>query len=102
MSPSSMNNQFAWFLAKFLRIDINYRQEPKENESIASSDTFVEREPTAKEWLSQFRPSRSSTNAYLLSLFPFLSWIFHYNVQWLIGDLIAGTFPLWSPLSKLF
>jgi hypothetical protein len=27
--------------------------------------------------------------AYLKSLFPFLQWLPRYNLQWLIGDLIA-------------
>lgn len=89
----STQNRFAWFLAEFLRIDVDYRREAKDNDSIASTDTFVEREPTAAEWLSQFKPSRAATKSYLLSLFPFLSWIFHYNAQWLFGDLIAGPSP---------
>ena len=27
---------------------------------------------------------------YLISLFPILKWILHYNIRWLYGDLVAG------------
>lgn len=58
--------------------------------SIQTSDTFIEEQPTSIEWILSQLPSRRDTTDYLLSLFPFLSWIGHYNVQWLIGDLVAG------------
>jgi sodium-independent sulfate anion transporter 11 len=32
----------------------------------------------------------SATQRYLRSLFPFLDWIFHYNLTWLFGDVVAG------------
>lgn len=77
-------------LAKILGIQVDYRQENREDRSISSSETFVDVEPTAKEWLSKFKPTKSGATAYITSLFPFLQWIFHYNLQWLTGDLIAG------------
>src|SRR5947208_2126587 len=60
--------------------------------SIQTSDTFIEEQPTSLEWILSQLPSRRDTTNYLLSLFPFLSWIGHYNVQWLIGDLVAGMY----------
>jgi len=50
----------------------------------------VEQEPTAAEYLSKFNPSASATKRYVRSLFPFWDWIFHYNLTWLFGDVIAG------------
>lgn len=98
MSPTTA--RIGHFLAKILFIDTNYRNEPKEDltgsggESIfstTSADTFVEEEPTAAEWLRKtLIPSRARAARYIHSLFPFTAWIAHYNVQWLIGDLIAG------------
>ncbi|CAG5170167.1 uncharacterized protein ALTATR162_LOCUS7137 [Alternaria atra] len=78
--------------AKVLGINLDYRKEPEVSgaASISSVETYVEREPTAKEWLSQFKPSATATKRYLRSLFPFMDWILHYNLTWLFGDFIAG------------
>lgn len=51
---------------------------------------YVEAEPTAKAALEQLIPTAAGVKRYFRSLFPFLSWIFHYNLTWLSGDLIAG------------
>lgn len=82
-------------VARSLGIDVDYRQEPEDTfrsaaKSISSVDTFVENEPTAAEWLAQYRPTAGGAKRYLRSLFPFWSWIFHYNLQWMLGDVIAG------------
>jgi sodium-independent sulfate anion transporter 11 len=82
-------------VAKVLGINVDYRKEadPLENSgalSVSSVDTYVEREPTASEYLSKFTPSFSAFKRYLRSLFPFLDWIFHYNLTWLFGDVVAG------------
>ncbi|KAI0540775.1 sulfate transporter family-domain-containing protein [Xylaria digitata] len=58
--------------------------------SIQTADSFFEEQPTVKEVLTSIIPSRKGILEYVLSLFPFLSWIGFYNVQWLIGDLVAG------------
>ncbi|KAK4153391.1 sulfate transporter family-domain-containing protein [Chaetomidium leptoderma] len=52
--------------------------------------TFVEEPPLVLDYLGSLAPSGKELYGYLLSLFPFLSWIGHYNLQWLIGDLVAG------------
>ncbi|XPT02843.1 hypothetical protein M3J09_011949 [Ascochyta lentis] len=82
-------------VAKVLGINVDYRREadPLENSgalSVSSVDTYVEREPTAIEYLSKFTPSFGAVKRYLRSLFPFLDWIFHYNLTWLFGDVVAG------------
>lgn len=87
-------------VAKVLGINVDYRKEadPLENSgklSVSSVDTYVEYEPTAAEWLSNFTPSATAFKRYLRSLFPFLDWIFHYNLTWLFGDVIAGEFKIW-------
>ncbi|KAK8125273.1 sulfate permease [Apiospora kogelbergensis] len=58
--------------------------------SIQTTDSFVEDQPTSVEWLSELVPTGDEVFAYIKSLFPFLSWIGFYNVQWLLGDLVAG------------
>lgn len=78
--------------AKVLGINLDYRKEPEVSgaASISSVETYVEREPTAKEYFSKFTPSGSAAKRYIKSLFPFWNWIFHYNFTWLFGDIIAG------------
>ena len=58
--------------------------------SIQTTDTFVEQQPTTLEWLLELTPSQQDVVDYIASLFPFLNWIWHYNLQWLTGDLVAG------------
>ncbi|KAI3329439.1 sulfate permease [Xylariaceae sp. AK1471] len=58
--------------------------------STQTADSFFEEQPTVKEVLIRIIPSKRDIYDYILSLFPFLSWISFYNVQWLIGDLVAG------------
>ena len=55
-----------------------------------AGDPFVEEPPRVIDALRGFPPSRTQFTEYFLSLFPFISWIGHYNLQWLIGDLVAG------------
>lgn len=79
--------------AKVLGINLDYRkEEPLASgaASISSVETYVETEPTAAEWLSKFKPSGSGIKHYFRSLFPFWNWIFHYNLTWLFGDVVAG------------
>lgn len=82
-------------LAKFLRIRLEKPQSSRDGvtrgESIISSaDTFVEEEPRTADYLAELAPSGRDVLNYLVSLFPFLSWIGFYNLQWLLGDLVAG------------
>ena len=85
-------------LAKALGIKLNYRDELNNQEilrgesvfSIQTADTFVEEEPRSIEWIQDTLPGPQELVAYCRSLFPFLSWIGSYNLQWLFGDLVAG------------
>jgi sodium-independent sulfate anion transporter 11 len=88
-------------VAKALAIDLDYRQrhEPKDAvqsaaDSFQSIEVYEEREPTVGEVLRHLVPNKSNTLGYVRSLFPFWSWIFHYNWTWMIGDIIAVSTPL--------
>jgi len=65
-------------------------------ESINSADTFIEEPPHVGEFFLGFIPTGQQVYKYLFSLFPFLSWIGRYNLQWLLGDLVAGK-RIWTP-----
>ncbi|KAG5946076.1 hypothetical protein E4U60_004558 [Claviceps pazoutovae] len=58
--------------------------------STQTKDSFVEDVPTTSEWLRDQVPTLQEAGAYAKSLFPFLSWMGHYNVQWFAGDVVAG------------
>jgi solute carrier family 26 (sodium-independent sulfate anion transporter), member 11 len=57
---------------------------------IQTLEQYLETSPTTTGFLKQYVPSGPAIARYLWSLFPFLHWIDKYNVQWLIGDLVAG------------
>jgi len=58
--------------------------------SVSSGDTYVEEDPTVQDFIADLTPSRHDVVDYFLSLFPFIKWIHRYNLQWAIGDLVAG------------
>ena len=96
--PTSTTTKLGYGLAKVLRIKLQYRNPTGEEQitrgesvfSVSSADTYVEEEPTALEWIRQITPSGRTFNTWAYGLFPFTHWIGRYNVQWLIGDLVAG------------
>ncbi|KAI0176694.1 sulfate permease [Pestalotiopsis sp. NC0098] len=80
-------------LAKFLGIKLETKDNVTRGESVFSNhtaDSFIEEEPTTAEFLREITPNGKDIANYFKSLFPFLSWIGFYNLQWLIGDLVAG------------
>ncbi|KAJ4350761.1 hypothetical protein N0V95_004438 [Ascochyta clinopodiicola] len=93
-----MANKIGNGLAKVLGIDLHYRNETGSDRvtrgesvfTVGSAHTYVEEEPTAAEWFREVLPSGAELGEYVYSLFPFVHWIGRYNLQWLIGDLIAG------------
>ncbi|KAI5306720.1 tRNA (guanine-N(7)-)-methyltransferase non-catalytic subunit trm82 [Ascosphaera pollenicola] len=95
---SRTGHSLAWVLGIDLsHHDINYANDPANKltngESILSKsdvDEYIEEEPRTIDYLRDLMPSGAEVLQYLLNLVPFLTWIFKYNVQWLIGDLIAG------------
>ncbi len=94
---ASTSSKVGHALAKVLRIKLE-KAEPYEDEitrgesilSIDTTETFVEQPPTTAEFVLGLVPSGRDVHNYLVSLFPFLSWIGRYNPQWLAGDLVAG------------
>lgn len=86
------------FLAKILGIDLHdfhaaSTDEASRGESVLSADsgdTFVEEPPTTAEYFKSMAPSRENTLKYTKSLLPFMDWIGHYNLSWLVGDAVAG------------
>ncbi|KAJ5099023.1 sulfate transporter [Penicillium argentinense] len=51
---------------------------------------YVDPDPTTGEWVRAHTPTGKQVARYFYNIFPFLHWIGYYNVQWFIGDLIAG------------
>ncbi|KAK3942131.1 sulfate permease [Diplogelasinospora grovesii] len=93
---ASKSTQVGHFLAKALGIKLQNKEpydEVTRGESIFSiqtAETFVEEPPRTIDCFLEFTPTWRQLGAYLLSLFPFLSWIGHYNLTWFLGDLVAG------------
>lgn len=95
-----MANKIGNGIAKILGIDLHYRNETGSERvtrgesvfTVGSADTYVEEEPTAAEWIREVIPSGREFSEYCYSLFPFTHWIGRYNVQWLMGDLVAGKY----------
>ncbi|RYO92135.1 hypothetical protein DL766_001862 [Monosporascus sp. MC13-8B] len=76
--------------------DAHRRQVPDDlidrtTRAVVPFDTFLEDDPTVKEWILEHVPTRDGTIAYITSFFPFTKWIYRYNTRWLTGDIIAGT-----------
>ena len=90
-------------LAKVLGIKLQYRNPTGDDVtrgesvfSVSSADTYVEHEPSSLEWIREVAPTGRTFLRWLYHLFPFTHWITRYNVQWLYGDLVAGTRSLYS------
>lgn len=77
--------------AKALGIKLDNRNEHHDPVGAGHGvNAYEERDITVAEWFSRFKPSASGFKRYIISLFPFWNWIFHYNFTWLAGDVIAG------------
>lgn len=90
-------NKFGRGAAKAFGIDTEYRTRHEPTDavrtaatSVQSIDPYEEREASLKDWFKENAPTKAGALHYLQSLFPFWSWIFHYNLTWLFGDIIAG------------
>lgn len=90
--------------AKAVGIDVDERskiepsvllQSAASNLQSRSIDPYYETEPTVKEYLLEHRPTLAGVGRYFYSLFPFLNWIFHYN-------LTVGFHPLRAIVVLLF
>ncbi|EKV16024.1 SutA [Penicillium digitatum Pd1] len=74
--------------AKLLRVDLGPTPPPVRGE--ARTYGYYEHEPTVGDWFRGHTPTVPHARRYIWGLVPFLHWIGYYNVQWLIGDLVAG------------
>ncbi|KAL2267027.1 hypothetical protein VTJ83DRAFT_4304 [Remersonia thermophila] len=72
---------------KFFGVESN---QLRHDHALYDDGSFVEDEPHVKDALIALVPTPGGILRYLRSLFPFLNWIFHYNLSWLLGDVIAG------------
>ena len=74
-----------------------YSRQPKDLEQRAKdavANTYIEEEPSIREWGRQLIPTRDGFANYIRGLFPSATWIGRYNLHWLAGDAIAGKFHL--------
>jgi sodium-independent sulfate anion transporter 11 len=71
----------------------------KRNENTASfeqiaketmGETYLEEDPSVAEWFRGLVPSSHGVAEYVRELFPCAKWVRRYNLQWLLGDAIAG------------
>lgn len=89
----SMSVRVGRALARALGIDLTPDTYPALSDEFKSY-AYIEPEPTAADWIRAHMPTSPQVRRYLYDLFPFLHWIMYYNLQWFIGDLIAG---MWKP-----
>lgn len=82
-------NKYTDRLKRFLGIDPD---QALDDSAFRDDGYYVEEEPTVKEALVEIIPTGQDIINYLKELFPFLGWIFHYNLTWLLGDFIAGEY----------
>jgi solute carrier family 26 (sodium-independent sulfate anion transporter), member 11 len=94
VTMASTQSKVGHGLAKALGIKLDYRGDAvtrgESTYSMSTADSYVEDEPRTIDWIRDAIPTRSQWVAYVRSLFPFTNWILRYNVQWAIGDLVAG------------
>ncbi|KAK0662061.1 putative sulfate permease [Cercophora samala] len=90
--PSGVGHKVARLLGIQLQPKDPYHHanDPRETAHFNPNQTFVEESPRVDEFFLKLAPSGPQIWQYLVSLFPFLSWIGYYNLQWLAGDLVAG------------
>lgn len=55
-------------------------------------ESFLEEDPSVAEWFRDLVPSSQGVAEYVSELFPCRKWLGRYNVQWLMGDAVAGTY----------
>ena len=78
-------------LARFLGISLDKTdREINQDGPAYISHAFIEGPPTSAEWLREQVPSADEAAKYAKSLLPCLSWVHHYNLQWLASDMVAG------------
>lgn len=96
-------NVGSFVTSSLLGIDPNerYAHQPEHLEKRAREildpiDIYLEDEPSVLEWFKELVPSARGTKQYVRGLFPPVAWLKRYNVQWLLGDMVAGSEWLYS------
>jgi len=79
--------KFADRVKRFLGID---PEDTFDDSSFYDDGSYIESEPSTKDFVRGLLPTSTGVINYLKELFPFVNWIFHYNLTWLLGDIIAG------------
>ena len=80
-------NKYGDRVKRFFGID---PEETFDDSSYYDDGAYLESEPSTRDVLLTLFPTLPGIIAYLKELFPFLGWILHYNLTWLLGDFIAG------------
>ncbi|KAI1938714.1 hypothetical protein LOZ12_004035 [Ophidiomyces ophidiicola] len=97
-TPSPTTRKVGLGLAKVLGIKVE-ENDPSAADSVtrgestmstASREIFLEEEPSSVDFLLECVPTGRQMVSYAVNLFPVLHWIGRYNVQWFLGDLVAG------------
>jgi len=86
------HNTFGDRVKRFLGID---PEERFDDSAYFDDGSFIEDEVSARDFFRGIMPTGSGVANYFRELFPFLGWIFHYNLTWLLGDFIAGKSDWW-------
>ena len=61
------------------------------NKNYVTNHEYHEPSPTVKSWFKKkIKNPKQKFKSYFFSYFPFLTWIYRYNLIWFWGDLIAG------------
>lgn len=94
---ASTSTKIGHGIAKILGIKLEHHHPPdaaltrgESAYSVDTADTYYEEEPRTADWVKQYVPTGHDIGQYFISLFPFTKWILHYNLQWFIGDFVAG------------
>jgi solute carrier family 26 (sodium-independent sulfate anion transporter), member 11 len=58
--------------------------------SSLNDEAYLEKEPTVAGYFKSIAPSRLDVLYYISDTFPCSKWLFSYNLQWFLGDLVAG------------
>ena len=88
----------AHLVAETLGIDVNarYAREPPDLDRRAQrildpGEIYAEEEPGVADFFREQVPDRAATAYYVRSLFPSAHWLRRYCLDWLAGDIVAGT-----------
>jgi len=87
VSSAVPHNTFGDRVKRLLGID---PEERLDDSAYFDDGSFIEDEVSARDFFRSIMPTGSGVASYFRELFPFLGWIFHYNLTWLLGDFIAG------------